>query len=99
MSKEKRLRIKLPADHIANDTKLSEYKPDHIITLDDYGKQILTPMIKTKIDVLYGSIKLNDFPPLTRWQRFKINWCSYWSQYKYIWWIVKGQDIHEDCGY
>lgn len=74
--------------------------------LEEYNKQILQPMLakcagwelqpyeEWKKDAeFYGYI------PPTRWQRFKHNWYSYWSQYKYIWWIVIGKNIHEDCGY
>lgn len=78
-------------------------------TIKDYDEQILQPAIKrfaeckvmdnlTRANILadyefYGGKKP------TRWQKFKYRLQDYRQRVKDIWTILKGGDIHEDCGY
>ena len=107
---EEPLRIRLPDNYIMKDN--NDNKP---LTIADYDKRILQPAMKRfvecriseyelreeyKLDVLFGS-KQSGIPykPPTRWQRFKRRLYDYQQRAKDIWTILRGKDIHEDCGY
>ena len=85
------------------------------MTIADYDKEILQPAIKRfadlkiteyeakeefKFDVLFGSKQWGiPYDPPTKWQKFKRRLYDYHQRAKDIWTILKGKDIHKDCGY
>lgn len=72
------------------------------MNLNDYNKQILEPSIQKLAreglfaeNYLYDRLVVN---PPTKWQRFKYRMKDYRQRIKDIWAILRGKDIHEDCG-
>lgn len=82
---------------------------DPLYSLDNYNKEILEPMVKRFAEAqaaeeLFKSNCLEDmifagYIPATRWQRFKYKIEDYKQRCKDIWTILKGDDIHKNCGY
>lgn len=80
-----------------------------MMTLDDYNKQILNEAtiqyIVCKIDedlaranILTGYMFVDGKPP-TKYERFKYRIEDYRQRVKDIWTILKGDDIHKNCGW
>lgn len=71
---------------------------DKAFTLAEYGKKTtIDDYASHSADALMYGLTEPSYKPC-RWQRIKRKWVSYWSQYKYIWTILCGGDIHENCG-
>lgn len=70
-----------------------------MFTLTDYNEQILEPMLRRQVDILYGQIQMfPPGPPPTRKRRIRW-WIEDKKQRaKDIWTILSGSDIHENCG-
>ena len=49
-------------------------------------------------NLLLGMLAVGCVPP-TRWQRIKNRIADYGRRAKDIWTILRGRDIHENCGY
>ena len=84
------------------------HKP--IVTLEDYDREVLQPAMKRFAECqAYEDIRkenmLKDYgyytngKKITKWQRFKYRLRNYRQRAKDIWTILRGGDIHEDCGY
>ena len=101
---EEPLRIRLPDNYIMKDN--NDNKP---LTIADYDKRILQPAMERfaacqahkliadevfKNDGLFYGLK-----PPTKWQKFKYRLQDYRQRAKDIWTILRGKDIHENCGY
>lgn len=84
-------------------------KSDKSLTLEEYSKQILKPMtdafVKSYLEekffknAMIEDMKYYGMKPPTKWQRFKFKLGDYKQRAKYIWAILKGEDIHKNCGY
>lgn len=57
--------------------------------------KIAEDLMKTNAlqDMLFMGVK-----PITKWQKFKYKIKDYKQRCKDIWTILKGSDIHENCG-
>lgn len=78
-------------------------------TIKDYEDQILKPAIKRFAECVIdeevmrkefiGDLAHYGYTPPTKWQKFKYRLQDYRQRAKDIWTILRGKDIHENCGY
>lgn len=79
------------------------------LTLDEFNKVILTKELVTReaVRLMTNSnlfLEIIKFdgppaPPATRLQLIKLKYYDYRQRIKDAWLILKGGDIHENCGY
>lgn len=78
-------------------------------TIKDYDEQILQPAIKRFAEChvyeeimrkeYIGDLAHYDYIKPIKWQKFKHRLQDYHQRAKDIWTILRGRDIHENCGY